>query len=79
MAYSNRTTRTKTKREEEQDFTVKQPRKRGRPVGSKNKNHRDIKLNPQLTQIQNMLKRVLELIKGTTNIGYFMYDGAFNL
>ena len=55
----------------------KQKRKRGRPLGSKNKNRRDVELNAELTQIQKMLKRVLGLIKGTTNIVYFIYDGAF--
>lgn len=50
---------------------------RGRPKGSKNKNHRDVKLNAEMAQVQLMLKRLLVLIGDTVKPVYFVYDGAF--
>jgi len=55
----------------------KQKRGRGRPKGSKNKNHRDVKLNAEMTQVQAMLKKLLKLIEDTFQPVYFVYDGAF--
>ena len=52
-------------------------RAKGRPKGAKNKNHRDVKLSAEVTQIKVMLVRLLELTKGTLSVAYFVYDGAF--
>ena len=52
-------------------------RSRGRPKGSKNKNHRDVTLNTEMSQVQSMLKRLLALIGDTLQPIYFVYDGAF--
>lgn len=52
-------------------------RPRGRPKGSKNKNHRDVTLNEEMLQVQSMLKRLLALIGDTLQPVYFVYDGAF--
>jgi len=55
----------------------KKKRGKGRPKGSKNKNHRDVKLNAEMTQVQSMLKQLLRMIGNTLQIVYFVYDGAF--
>lgn len=55
----------------------KKKRGKGRPKGSKNKNHRDVKLNAEMTQVQGMLKQLLTMIENTLQIVYFVYDGAF--
>jgi putative transposase len=52
-------------------------RAKGRPKGAKNKNHRDVKLNAEMTQVKALLTRLLELTKGTLTVVYFVYDGAF--
>jgi len=55
----------------------KAKRGKGRPKGSKNKNHRDVKLNAEMTQVKAMLKRLLTLIGENLQLAYFVYDGAF--
>ena len=59
----------------------RQPKKakrgKGRPKGSKNKNHRDVKLNAEMTQVKAMLKKLLNLIGDRLPLAYFVYDGAF--
>ena len=50
---------------------------RGRPKGSKNKNHRDVKLNAEMTQVKAMLEKLLKLTSSTLSLTYFVYDGAF--
>lgn len=50
---------------------------RGRPKGSKNKNHRDAKLNAEMTQVKAMLEKLLKLTSNTLSLTYFVYDGAF--
>ena len=52
-------------------------RGKGRPKGSKNKNHRNPQLNSEMLQVQKMLKQLLKLIKNSLNPVYFIYDGAF--
>ena len=52
-------------------------RGRGRPKGSKNKNHREVKLNTEMTQVKGMLEKLLKLIGETLKPIYFVYDGAF--
>lgn len=56
---------------------TKAKRSRGRPKGSKNKNRREVKLNADMTQVQAMLKRLLERMGNTLKPVYFVYDGAF--
>ncbi len=55
----------------------KKARKRGRPKGSKNKNRRDVELNPYLEHIQTMLKKLLSLIGIDLTVIYCVMDGAF--
>jgi len=55
----------------------KQKRGRGRPKGSKNKNHRAVALNAEMTQVLSMLHNLLTLIRKTFQPIYFVYDGAF--
>ena len=55
----------------------KEKRPRGRPKGSKNKNHRNVTLNEEMRQVQSMLTRLLTLIGDTLRPIYFVYDGAF--
>ncbi len=55
----------------------KTKRGRGRPKGSKNKNHRNVKLNAEMTQVKAMLKKLLNRTKDTLLLVYFVYDGAF--
>ena len=57
--------------------TKKVKRAKGRPKGAKNKNHRDVKLNAEMTQVKTLLMRLLKLTKGTLTVIYFVYDGAF--
>ena len=57
--------------------TKKIKRAKGRPKGAKNKNHRDVQLNAEMTQVKALLMRLLKLTKGTLSVVYFVYDGAF--
>jgi putative transposase len=57
--------------------TKKVKQAKGRPKGAKNKNHSDVKLNAEMTQVKALLIRLLELTKGTLSPVYFVYDGAF--
>jgi len=52
-------------------------RGRGRPKGSKNKNHREVKLNAEMTQVKAMLEQLLKRIGTALTPNYFVYDGAF--
>jgi len=54
-----------------------QKRGRGRPKGSKNKNHRNVALNAEMTQVLAMLQKLLKLTGNTLQLVYFVYDGAF--
>ena len=55
----------------------KQVKKRGRPKGSKNKNRREVELNPYLEQIQTMLNTLLTLVGLDLKPIYGVMDGAF--
>lgn len=55
----------------------KSTRGRGRPVGSKNKNRRQVELNVEMKQVQAMLRKLLVLISDTLEPIFFVYDGAF--
>ena len=48
---------------------------RGRPKGSKNRNRREVDLNPSLRFIQLHIKRLLEQIGDTFKVVYFIFDG----
>jgi putative transposase len=50
---------------------------RGRPKGSKNKNKEDIELPPYLCFIQDMLKKVMQLVGNDILLVYVVFDGAF--
>lgn len=50
--------------------------KPGRPKGSLNKNRQSVTLNAELTQLHNMLRKLLGLIQDTIQPVYFVYDGA---
>lgn len=67
----------KAKQKKSATAVKKTKRGKGRPKGSKNKNHRDIKLNAEMTQIKAMLKSLLNLTGDTLSLVYFVYDGAF--
>lgn len=64
---------------QEQGSPQKKKTKRGigRPEGSKNTNRRDVELNAEMTQVQKMLRQLLELVGNTFHLAYFVYDGAF--
>lgn len=62
---------------QEKSKPKKKKRGRGRPKGSKNKNRRDVELNAEMTQVQKMLRQLLELIGNKFKPAYFVYDGAF--
>eukprot|EP00914_Ancora_sagittata_P010608 GHVO01020582.1.p1 GENE.GHVO01020582.1~~GHVO01020582.1.p1 ORF type:complete len:121 (+),score=9.33 GHVO01020582.1:128-490(+) len=52
-------------------------RKRGRPLGAKNKNNKDVVLNTEMTQVKSMLKKALAIVSLKLTPVYFVYDGAF--
>jgi len=52
-------------------------RGRGRPKGSKNKNHREVELNDEMIQVKSMLTKMQMMISDTLKPAYFVYDGAF--
>ncbi len=54
-----------------------EPRKPGRPKGSKNKTLADITLSPELVRIQSMLNAQLELMQGVIRVTYLVLDGHF--
>jgi len=55
----------------------KSPGKRGRPKGSQNRNRRDVVMSPYLRFVQEIIKRLLQLIGDHFKVIYFVYDGAF--
>lgn len=52
-------------------------RKPGRPKGSKNKDKRQVELNPELKRIQTMLQALLKLIGEFLSLKYLVLDGHF--
>ncbi len=50
---------------------------RGRPKGSKNKNKEDIELSPYLCFVQDMLKKIMQLVGSDILLVYVVFDGAF--
>lgn len=63
------------KKADTQEEKKPESKKRGRPKGSKNKNH-DIKLSRFNRWLQRLLKVLLGLIEGTCKPKYFLYDNA---
>lgn len=55
----------------------KEKKKRGRPLGSKNKNNKNVALNAEMTQVKSMLKKTLSIVSLKLKLVYFVYDGAF--
>ena len=67
-----------TVKQNKPDTSMKKAKRgKGRPKGSKNKNHRTVKLNAEMTQVKAMLKRLLKRIGENLQPIYFVYDGAF--
>jgi len=62
---------------EEVSTAPAEKRKRGRPKGSKNKNHRDIKLPAHLEVIQKHIASTLAMIGQKVHVRYMLLDGAF--
>ena len=54
-----------------------EPRKPGRPKGSKNKTTVAVTLSPELLRIQAMLKAQLKLMQGLITVAYLAMDGHF--
>jgi putative transposase len=54
-----------------------EPRKRGRPKGSKNKVTSEVVLSPELLRIQAMLAAQLKLMAGLIPLRYLVLDGHF--
>ena len=52
-------------------------RGKGRPKGAKNKTHKKVVLNTEMTQLKPMLETLLATVSGTIKTIYFVYDGAF--
>ena len=52
-------------------------RKRGRPKGSRNKTKAEVKLNPELIRIQEMVGNLLRTIQGVIQVSYLVLDGHF--
>jgi IS4 transposase len=54
-----------------------EPRKRGRPKGSKNQAAREVTLSPELLRIQALLEAQLRLMTGRIHLTYLVLDGHF--
>lgn len=68
----------KAKEDKAQSNKVTPPKRgKGRPKGSKNKNRKEVTLNAEMTQVQSMLRTLINLIGDTLKPIYFVYDGAF--
>jgi len=55
--------------------TKKSRRQRGRPLGSKNRNRREVELSPSLRFIQEHIKSLLQQIGDACKVVYFIFDG----
>lgn len=51
--------------------------RRGRPKGSRNRNHREVELSAYLIWIQSLIRKIMTLIGKELRAIYFVYDGAF--
>lgn len=74
---SHKTTRSSDKGAKNRGNANKKKSKvRGRPQGSKNTNKTDVELSPDLLEIQDMLKNLLQRIGRTLSLTYVVLDGA---
>lgn len=70
-------TTSQAKRAAKQAPKPVEPRKRGRPKGSKNKVAAEVVLSPELLRIKIMLEAQLKLIAGHIPVTYLVLDGHF--
>jgi putative transposase len=56
---------------------IGEPKKRGRPKGSQNKDKQKVVLNPELLRIQKSLQSLLETVGTTIPLEYVVMDGHF--
>ena len=68
---------SKAKAEAKKVKKTGEKKKVGRPKGSKNKDKRDVVLNPELLRIQKALKSVLKTVGTTIPLKYVAMDGHF--
>jgi len=68
---------SKAKAEAKKIEKTGEPKKRGRPKGSKNKDKQEMVLNPELLRIQKALQSLLETIGTTIILKYVVLDGHF--
>jgi putative transposase len=67
----------KAKKEAKQNTTKPKKGKPGRPKGNPNRHKTAVTLTPELTQIQQMIQKLLALILGTLLIKHLVMDGKF--
>ncbi len=68
---------TATSKTAQKDTAVKGEKKKGRPLGSQNKNRQDIELPAHLQNLQRLLQSVLDLLGDQVPVAYCLLDGAF--
>jgi len=68
---------SKAKAEAKKVEKTGEPKRRGRPKGSKNKDKQEVALNPELLRIQKALQSLLETIGTTIILKYVVLDGHF--
>lgn len=70
--------KTKSKaKAKKKEKPLQEPKKRGRPKGSKNKDKTNVELTPELTRIDGMLGRLLSRMGGQIPIRHLVMDGHF--
>jgi putative transposase len=68
---------SKAKAEAKKVQKTGEPKKRGRPKGSKNKDKQAVVLNPELVRIQKALQSLLETVGTALPLNYVALDGHF--
>jgi len=68
---------SKAKAEAKKVQKTGQPKKRGRPKGSKNKDKQEVALKPELLRIQKALQSLLETVSTAISLKYVALDGHF--
>ena len=68
---------SKAKAEAQKVKKTGEPKKRGRPKGSKNKDKQEVVLNPELVRIQTALHSLLETVAPAVPLKYVALDGHF--
>lgn len=68
---------SKAKAEAKKVQKTGEPKKRGRPKGSKNKDKQEVALNPELLRIQKALQSLLETVGTAVPLKYVALDGHF--